>query len=50
VAGGASAIRDLPPDVAREAHDYRLKPRPIAATFAYFARAVLRAGGADALT
>jgi L-fuculose-phosphate aldolase len=50
LAGGASAIRDLPPGVAREAHDYRLKPRPIAATFAYFARAVLRAGGGDALT
>ena len=49
LAGGASAMRDLPPEVAREAHDYRLKPRPVGATFAYFARAVIRAGGGDAL-
>jgi L-fuculose-phosphate aldolase len=34
------------PDVkqAREAHDYRLKPRAVAATFQYFARRTLKLG------
>jgi L-fuculose-phosphate aldolase len=35
-------IKPIDPDIAREAHDYRLKPRAVAATFHYFARHVLR--------
>lgn len=42
LASAAGTIKDLPPAVAREAHDYRLKRKPIGATFAYFARRVLR--------
>lgn len=45
----AGTIRDLPPAVAREAHDYRLKPKPVQATFFYHARAAMRAGHAEAL-
>lgn len=45
----AGNIRDLPPAVAREAHDYRLKSKPVQATFAYYARAAIRGGHADAL-
>jgi L-fuculose-phosphate aldolase len=32
----------LDPEPARQAHDYRLKPKPLGATFHYFARQVLR--------
>ena len=35
-------IRDLDREPARQAHDYRLKPKPLGATFHYFARQVLR--------
>ena len=37
-------IKAIKPEHAREAHDYRLKPRAIGATFHYFARRVLRQG------
>lgn len=42
LAMAAGTIRDLDPDPARQAHDYRLKPKPLGATFHYFARQVLR--------
>src|SRR3954471_14247597 len=35
-------IKAIKPEHAREAHDYRLKPKAIGATFHYFARRVLR--------
>lgn len=35
-------IQKIKPEIAREAHDYRLKPKAVAATFHYFARRVLR--------
>ena len=35
-------IKELKPEAAREAHDYRLKPKAVGATFHYFARRVLR--------
>jgi L-fuculose-phosphate aldolase len=35
-------IKELNPEAAREAHDYRLKPKAVGATFHYFARRVLR--------
>ena len=34
-------IKPIDPAFAREAHDYRLKPRAVAATFHYFARRAL---------
>ena len=42
-------IKAIRPEHAREAHDYRLKPKAIGATFHYFARRVLRQGE-DVLT
>lgn len=42
MAMAAGTIRDLEPQPAREAHDYRLKPKAVGATFHYFARQVLR--------
>jgi L-fuculose-phosphate aldolase len=42
LAMAAGTIRDLEPEPARQAHDYRLKPKPLGATFHYFARQVLR--------
>lgn len=42
LAMAAGTIRDLDPVPARQAHDYRLKPKPLGATFHYFARQVLR--------
>jgi hypothetical protein len=36
------AIKPIDPAIAREAHDYRLKSRAVAATFHYFARRVLK--------
>lgn len=42
LAMSAGTIQDLDPEAAQLAHDYRLKPSPIAATFHYFARQVLR--------
>jgi L-fuculose-phosphate aldolase len=35
-------VKLIDPAVAREAHDYRLSPRAVAATFHYFARRVLK--------
>ena len=37
-------IRRVKPEIAKEAHDYRLKPEAVGATFHYFARRVLRKG------
>lgn len=42
LAMSAGTIRDLEPGPARQAHDYRLKPKPLGATFHYFARQALR--------
>jgi L-fuculose-phosphate aldolase len=42
LAMAAGTIRDLDPEPARQAHDYRLKPKPLGATFHYFARQVIR--------
>lgn len=42
LAMSAGTIQDLDPGPARQAHDYRLKPKPLGATFHYFARQVLR--------
>jgi L-fuculose-phosphate aldolase len=42
MAMSAGTIRAIDPDLASEAHDYRLKERAIAATFFYYARRVLR--------
>jgi L-fuculose-phosphate aldolase len=42
MAMSAGTIRDIKPGPARQAHDYRLKPSPLGATFHYFARQVLR--------
>jgi L-fuculose-phosphate aldolase len=42
MAMSAGTILPIDPALAREAHDYRLKPRAIAATFAYYARRALR--------
>ena len=41
LAMAAGEIRNLPPDAGRQAHDYRLKPAPLNATFHYYARLVL---------
>ena len=35
-------VKPIDPACVREAHDYRLKPRAIGATFYYFARRVLK--------
>ncbi len=43
LAQAAGTIQPILADRAQEAHDYRLKPRALAATFAYYARRVLRA-------
>ena len=42
LAQSVGAIKPIDPAFAREAHDYRLKPRAVAATFHYFARRVLK--------
>ena len=42
LAMSAGTIQAIDPQLAREAHDYRLKERAIAATFYYYARRVLR--------
>jgi len=52
LAMSAGTIQAIDPQLAREAHDYRLQERAIAATFYYYARRVLRQDpaciGADA--
>ena len=35
-------IKKIKPEMAQEAHDYRLKPKAVGATFHYFARRVLK--------
>ena len=42
LAQAIGTIKAIEPEFAREAHDYRLKPRAIGATFHYFARRVLK--------
>jgi len=42
LAMAAGTVRDLEPGPAKQAHDYRLKPESLGATFHYFARQVLR--------
>ena len=43
LAMAAGTIRELPPALGRQAHDYRLKSAPLNATFHYHARLVLQA-------
>ena len=45
----AGEIKPLPPKAGRHAHDYRLKPAPLNATFDYYARQVLRRDGESVL-
>jgi len=45
----AGEIKPLPPEAGRHAHDYRLKPAPLNATFHYYARQALRRDGANIL-
>lgn len=42
MARAAGKIREIKPECAREAHDYRLKPKYVDAVFCYYARQVLR--------
>src|SRR5262249_46737392 len=42
MAEAVAPIKPIDPDKAREAHDYRLKARAVAATFHYFARRALK--------
>jgi L-fuculose-phosphate aldolase len=42
LAQSVGPIKPIDPAFAREAHDYRLKSRAVAATFHYFARRVLK--------
>lgn len=42
LARGAGDIRQIRPELAQEAHDYRLRASIIGATFCYFARRVLK--------
>jgi L-fuculose-phosphate aldolase len=42
LARAAGTIKKLKPEAAKQAHDYRLKPKPIGATFHYLARLVLK--------
>jgi L-fuculose-phosphate aldolase len=44
LAQSIGTIRPIDPSIAREAHDYRLQPRAVGATFHYFARRALRGG------
>jgi len=48
LAMAAGEIKPLPQDAGKQAHDYRLKPEPLNASFHYQARLVLR-DGADCL-
>ena len=42
MAMSAGKIQAIDPELAKEAHDYRLKQRAIAATFYYYSRRILR--------
>ncbi|MER5637876.1 aldolase [Kitasatospora sp. NPDC002227] len=50
LASAAGQIRPLPPELAREAHDWTSTPKRGQAAFAYYARRALRAGHGDALS
>jgi L-fuculose-phosphate aldolase len=41
LARAAGTIRSVAPEIAKEAHDYRLKPKYVGAVFCYYARRVL---------
>jgi L-fuculose-phosphate aldolase len=47
LARAAGTIRSIKPEIAREAHDYRLTPKYVGAVFCYYARRALN--GADAV-
>lgn len=49
LAGGAARIKPIVPELGREAHNWRLRPQPIALHFQYYARLAL-ADGEDCLT
>ena len=49
LAMAAGEIKPLDPACAKDAHDYRLKPAVLDATFLYQARLVLANGGIDCL-
>lgn len=42
LARAVGKIKELKPEAAKEAHDYRLQPKAVGATFHYFARRALR--------
>ncbi|CAM5191290.1 L-fuculose-phosphate aldolase OS=Castellaniella defragrans OX=75697 GN=HNR28_002622 PE=3 SV=1 [Castellaniella defragrans] len=42
IARAAGEMKPIRPECAKEAHDYRLKPKAIGATFHYFARRILK--------
>ena len=42
MAQAAGTIQEIDPKRGKEAHDYRLKPQPLNASFHYYARKVLR--------
>ena len=42
MAEAVAPIKPIDPELAREAHDYRLKQRAVGATFHYFARRALK--------
>jgi L-fuculose-phosphate aldolase len=42
MARAVGEIKPIDPEHAKEAHDYRLKPKAVGATFHYFARRVLK--------
>jgi L-fuculose-phosphate aldolase len=42
LARAVGPIKAIRPELAREAHDYRLKPKAVGATFHYFARKILK--------
>ena len=42
LARAVGPIKAIKPELAREAHDYRLKPKAVGATFHYFARKILK--------
>lgn len=44
MAQAAGDIKPISPELAREAHDWRLKPKMIAGQFHYFARRILKTG------
>ena len=49
LAMAAGEIKALDPACAKDAHDYRLKPTVVDATFLYQARLILREGETDCL-